>query len=57
MLRLLFRRLREMRAVAPTVVLVDTGTHDLSNGCDPGKLAEGIVTFARDLLIIPSAAQ
>ena len=31
----LSRRLREVRAVAPTVVLVDIRTHDLSNGCGP----------------------
>ena len=53
----LSRRLREVRAVAPTVVLVDIGTNDLSNGCDPGKLADGTVAFARELLTIPSVAQ
>ena len=39
------------------IVLVDIGTNDLSNGCDPGNLAEGIVAFARGLLTIPSVTQ
>ena len=43
----LFRELRAVRAIAPTVVLVDIRTSDLSNGCVPEDLAERIVAFAR----------
>ena len=53
----LFRELRAVRVIAPTVVLVDIGTNDLSNGCVPEDLAERIVAFARELLTIPSVSQ
>ena len=53
----LFRELRAVRVIAPTVVLVDIGTNDLGNGCVPEDLAERIVAFARELLTIPSVSQ
>ena len=46
----LFRELRAVRAIAPTVVLVDIRTSDLSNGCVPEDLAERIVAFARECM-------
>ena len=48
----LFRELRAVWVIAPTVVLVDIGTNDLGNGCVPEDLAERIVAFARELLTI-----
>ena len=54
----LFRELGAVRAVAPTVVVIDIGTNDLSNkNCVPEDLADRIVAFARELLTIPSVAQ
>ena len=53
----LFRELRAVRVIAPTVVLVDIRTNDLGNGCVPEDLAERIVAFARELLTIPSVSQ
>ena len=54
----LFGDLGAVRAVAPTVVVIDIGTNDLSNkNCVPEDLADRTVAFARELLTIPSVAQ
>ena len=38
-------------------LLTSGGTNNLSNGCDPGKVAEDIVASARKLLTISSEVQ
>ena len=48
----LFREMIVVRAIAPTVVLVDIRTSDLSNGCVPEDLAERIVAFVRGCEIL-----
>ena len=52
----LFRELRAVHAIARTIVLVDIGTNELSNGCVPEDRAEGIVAFICELLTIPSVS-
>ena len=53
----LFRELGAVRAIVPTVDLVDIGTNDIGIGCIHEHLVELIEAFARELLTIPSVSQ